>query len=240
MNEQRNFVVNQMYIKTEDFCAAHGLDKMPTPEQLKAVVMREVPLEDLAQDASAQEKAAREEIKLHSSLYTEKLLPCVAGASSWFRESIRHNQLISVAKWKGKLCVPPGSEAMTLLIYENSYTRWNLCFQPGNNDCGRKKWTAPKSSKDSETKKFATKYSNSKVGNAKYGGWSNAGRRRYNALKLEVQDARAKPNAQDAEQQMLKWMLQYCGKEDHQPDPDAVNKKKKKGKRSYDDLVDCD
>ena len=246
MNDHRNFTVNQTFVKLQDFVKKDGLEMLPTEKELKEIVLRDrIPLEEPGEEATPEVKAAFLRRKMHCVLYHNVLLPCVAGASSYWREGVRLNQTITEAKLGNVECVPPGSEAMTLLIFENSRQRWAKIWKEENSDCGRKEFKVPKSQKDDQAKQlakqFATKYTSSTVGNAKYGGWSNEGRQRYAHLKTQIERAREqdKANGFQVEKLYLKWTLESLGKGDHQPDPEACQGKKRKKKRNYDDLFDC-
>ena len=240
MNEQRNFCVTQTYTKLTEYVANEGLAALPTETEMYEIVMRDsIPMEEPAEDADLPTKAFFERKQQHAILYHNTLLPIVAGASQHWRESIRHNQTISEAKWKGEVCVPCGSEAMTLLIFENARQRWVKVWHKDNSDCGRIKFNIPKKKDAPGIEEFATKYSSSTAGNAKYGGWSNDGRRRYAQLKDLVKQARDQDVEGKVENLYLKWTRESIGQGDTDPNPEACEGKKKK-KRSFDDLFDTE
>ena len=244
MNGHRNFVVNQMYLRVAQVCAARN-DGNGDPEYVSVIleylfkiVQRDV--KPPPAPASPEAIAQHRDLVGFFVIYWDKLLPPVAGESTWWREVIRHNQCLSTAKARGLECVPASSEALCYLIVENNEARWKKIF--AKNNCGRNKnWKVPKSNANVETKEYASKYSSSNVGAPKYGGWSNDGRRRYNVIKGMVEAGRNQEHVPALEMEVLKKVRFVHNLTVDGADPAACEPgRKRKRNKDWDDLEDCE
>lgn len=91
--------------------------------------------------------------------------------------------------------IPPGTEAITIMMYDNCFTRWTELykwrFQEGN-DGAYPTYTSNVPS----TKRFKGKYSDNCAGQDKYGGWDDDGIEGFEALKQAI-DKNRKDNLED-------------------------------------------
>ena len=83
---------------------------------------------------------------------------------------------------------------MTLLFYYNGYSKWLY-----EDTCAKKKVDP-----DKNHPHFYTKYSDSKAGQNRWGGWDNAGRKVFKKLLQEISASRCTSAAQKAEDWALK------------------------------------
>ena len=170
--------------------------------------------------------------------YWDKLLGTCAGASQWWRDTIRHNQVISMATYKGVECVPVGSEAILVLILENNEKRWTNTFK--DSDFGRSSvWKLPRKKGHPDLHKYEQKYSSSVKGAKTYGGWSNAGRRRYNELKKLIEAGRAQDHAGQLEEDALARVRANNEMGDTLPNPEACYGKRRRTVPE-EEMEDCD
>ena len=170
--------------------------------------------------------------------YWDKLLGTAAGASSWWRDSIRHNQVISQAKYKGLECVPVGSEAIVVLILENNKKRWTNTFKDSKFGTD-KMWKLPRKKDHPDLHKYTQVYSSSVKGAKTYGGWSNAGRRRYNQLKNLVAAGRNQAHTAQLEEDVLARVRENNDLGDSLPDPEACYGKRRRTVPE-EEMEDCD
>ena len=140
---------------------------------------------------------------------------------------------------------PPSSEAMAALFFENGATsnpqdehgnpqdpkvgKWHEYAKLTKN-CTEKK-QVPRSNSAADSDKYEGRYSSSKAGSSTYGGWSDDGLLRYEALVTIVENARAKPHCAAVEKEILRRMRKDIWKTDKAPgdngDASRRNKKKK-------------
>lgn len=238
LNKHRNYIVNQSYDRVGKYCQEKGLENMPSPQDMYKVIMRQFKIPK--DDATKEEKDRFEYLMGLFVWYWDVLLCPVACTSHYWRPSIRHNQTISKAKFFGEVCVPEGTEAMCLVLYENYHKRWKNKFAPERADCGRKKWDHPTKPNQPDYKLFTTKYTSSDQGSAKFGGWSDAGRKRYDALKKDLETIRKQGFSKQLEKLCLQRVRLANGfAADQLPDPDACYKKSAK-KRKVEEVYECD
>jgi hypothetical protein len=108
------------------------------------------------------------------------MLSTCAGSST-FGEKHRRQFTISQCKTAGgHAAVPPGSEALVMVMYENCYQKWLHMHE--YKEIQKKKGNIPKysSKKHEETKQWMGRYSDSCSGNSPYGGWSREGIKSFN------------------------------------------------------------
>ena len=167
-NEQRSYVQSEM--KKIALAWMKSGKTLPTPAEFAKIAQRDLDVSTL------ESKLSGEEI---FDMYMLMLSAC--SGSSTFGEKHRRSFTISKCKTKkGKQAVPPGSEALVMVMYENCYDKWlemhkykEVEKNPGN---------IPKysSKRHEETKQWMSKYSDSCCGNSPYGGWSKEGIESFN------------------------------------------------------------
>lgn len=128
-------------------------------------------------------------------LYTDKLVPCVAGPTL-FHPKIRHFEPMTTAKMPpvagvDQLRIPASTEAMTILIYVNNRMKWNSMIAwkkkyPGNH---YPRYTSKKSDKNVE---FKEEFSSCSGKTNEWGGWSYEGRKLFNQLQKKIHESREK------------------------------------------------
>jgi hypothetical protein len=167
-NENRSYVQSEM--KKIALQWMRDGKKLPTPEEFARIAQRKV---KEGADGSVSED---EEI---FDMYILMLSTC-AGAST-FGEKHRRQFTISQCKTAGgHAAVPPGSEGLVMVMYENCYNRWLNMHD--YREVQKKKGNIPKysSRRHEETKQWMGKYSDSCSGNSPYGGWSRDGIKSFN------------------------------------------------------------
>jgi hypothetical protein len=120
--------------------------------------------------------------------YLEKYLPCCAG-QKWYGKSLRLKHFpaekVAIAGSEPKVLVPISTEAVGILALENCYTRWVKTAEWRKDDPKR---AIPKTGPDAA--QFSAKWSDSSVGQVKFGGWNPACYPVYQKYVGEVQKAR--------------------------------------------------
>ena len=154
---------------------------------------------------------------------------------------------ISQATHEGVEAVPVSTEAMAYLFYENGATadphamdkegkplnlkgKWPAYFQLSEN-C-TKKVGVPRSKEEDEHGEFEGRYSSSKSGSAKFGGWDDNGLERFNELEEAIEEARALPHAAKVEAAILNRLRKMVYKLEGDPAADEEKPKAKKAKKS--------
>lgn len=170
LNDRRNYVIQQLGVLFKDFAAAGKLDELPTPTEMKDLVMRE----NMDGNADKDQKA-----KMDAFLdkYWDALMPIVAGHKHWAPKQ-RWNSLMSFAKRDennadSEWLVHPSDEAFLLIAWENSYDRWTYKASAGDAFL----------EKDPQAK---TKYSSSPLGIKAYGQWDPQGIKAFGTYQKAV------------------------------------------------------
>jgi hypothetical protein len=137
--------------------------------------------------------------------YIDDLLPKIAGKDNW-STNIRHfhtptTAMIPDAKPPAKF-ITSGTEAFVVLAVENAHSRWVLERQMI--DSGQD----PKKALDIvnnviHKRDWPTKYTDQRVGKAKFGGWTTEARKRFEVLEKEISGDRSKKWAKAAENRCL-------------------------------------
>ncbi len=190
INEHRSTV--QSNLKTEYLLLIKNEGITVTAEMIGKIIRRE------QMDYDPKDKEYGSKMRALFKWYWDHLLPKCAGNTHW-SNNIRLHETIGKARiqnkdgTKGVKHITSSTEAYIILIFENSQPRW---------ECERKLLAAgTKIDKEERAKKtyVGAKFSNSSSGNAKYGGWSAAGRNRFIDLMEEVTKAKSKPNVKAVE-----------------------------------------
>ena len=201
--------------------ARFGRDEvMPSPTQLATVIRRK----DLEVDPEDPSKNAQN--RDFFMWYWEHLLPKVAGKDAW-GHNIRCYGLISTH-------CPPDSpdtkyinnsdEALVLTLYENCGQRFPYtasCLKSGEKP-------------DIFHPKYQSKWSDSRSGQSKWGGFDLAGRQRFKQLREKIAKAKKKEHVKEVEQAVLD-MIQ----EKHQIGKASAPKKNGPNPRDYEDNEDA-
>ena len=113
-------------------------------------------------------------------------MPKVAGHSSW-GPGKRHHVLLSSAKRdskeeEGDFYVTASDEAFVAVLWANCYKKWeHYCLQ---------KRDKPDEELDEQAEEMATPYTNAKAGQKKFGGWNEAGIRKYGEYQVQIKKNR--------------------------------------------------
>jgi hypothetical protein len=184
VNEQRSYVQAQqkkIAITWLEGSEKLGLDAKPLPtvSEMWQVVLRNIEVE-------GDEEATRQR-EILFDWWTEHVGACAG--NTYYSKKIRRTQQLSIAiAPDGKKCVPPSTEAMAFLMYENCHVKWTEMSKfhaEGNSG------NIPKYSKDNAaTHRFKARYSDSCTGQSPYGGWGSDGIKRFNELKKAITDMR--------------------------------------------------
>ena len=165
---------------------------LPTPDQLREILKRK----DLFEDDEGDDGLTSEAKKSGFLWYWDELLPKTAGNGMWGL-SQRYYGTISKHTPAGqpkKVCITSPTKTMTLLFYYNGYSKWLY-----EEKCAKKKVDP-----DKNHPHFYTKYSDSKAGQNRWGGWGNAGRKMFKELLQEISATRRSSEARKAEAWALK------------------------------------
>ena len=156
--------------------------------------------------------------------YTDRFLPVAAG-KEYFGEDIRYYQRIaSQMKINGqeKVCVTVASEAFGLLVLENCRDKWSNIFQ-FKQDNGQ---GAPIPTTGDECLPFKAKWTDSKCGRIKFGGWAPEAYVFYEQTKKEIKHFRTTDAANNFDTQ--EYALRII-REAHNITAVAPGKKRKRG-----------
>jgi hypothetical protein len=170
INDQRSYVQSEMK-KIALAWLKQGEELLPF-DKFKDIALRNVDGDNENPDPEKEK---------HFDLYLT-FLSAVAG-SGIFGDKQRHTDPISLCMTTdGKTAVPPSTEAMCLIIYDNCRQKWLNMHQYKEVD--KLAGNIPKylSKCHEETKQWMGKYLDSCSGNSPYGGWSNKGIKAFNAL----------------------------------------------------------
>lgn len=171
------------------------------------------------------------EHSLHKELllwYVDRFLPVAAG-KEYFGEEIRYYQRITSAiKVNGELrvAVTVASEAFGLLVLDNCQQKWQNIFELKEKEGPNA--VIPTKGPVYEAK-FKAKYTDSKCGRVKFGGWDKAAYAFYEETKGKVKEFRTVDAANAFDTQ--NYALQIVRKA-HEITEDGPNKKRKRSKKS--------
>lgn len=214
LNEARSYVQSQLRTVVLNY-----MDNNPSPPQLTDILKclnRDINLED------------DDEMELFE-WYWDEFLPKATCNCKVFKDSQRHYATISTAaplNEPNNLYMSISNEAFAVLMFENNRTRWMRYKEvKDQNAHSNKKLTAAKfkqvdgkpskiPGQEGETQetpkeilvfgdKFRGKWSKCDSGQAKYGGWSADGLKRYKALRALAKAGRAKADCQTIEEASL-------------------------------------
>ena len=138
--------------------------------------------------------------------YANTWLPCASG-SEYYNDKIsstctyRDDVMVGT---EAKVRVTISSEAFGLLQLDNCSVKWPAMF--AFKELHGEKKEIPR--KDKAAEPFKAKYSDSKKGQVKYGGWSAAGLLKYNSIVNDLVCYRKKDRTKD--DQMANYMRELC------------------------------
>lgn len=154
---------------------------------------------------------------------------------------------LSQAKVDGQEAVPVSTEAMAALFFENGATadpekaqshghkgKWYEYFDRSEN-C-TKKVKILKSKEADPHGKHQGRYSSSKSGSSKFGGWNDKGLKRFKIWTKLIEDARQEEHAEAVEQEILKATRKLICKMEAEEEEEDGKPKAKKCKESEVDL----
>ena len=157
-------------------------------------------------------------------------LPGVAGSKHW-RFSIRTSQTISAATTLGVQCIPKGTEAFAVLMYENCHPKWVKLMEVTAKFT--KKVVIPRKKENKESDDYLGQYTSSRSGQSSYGGWSVEGKNRFNELTEKIEEGRAKDESPHLESECL-GLVRVANKMAKEVPDGAAASSKKKRKRKRD------
>ena len=229
MNEIRT--QHQSAIRTR-WIKARKDDKAPSAAQLLRVARRNpVYLQILDEEGGTPEENEKnkainqenEKYRLRFKDYVLTFVPTCIHNSAWNKDIMTEHVLCDyVDKDTGDDIVPAAVEAMVLLFVENNEKKWE--WQAGvEEDHGgvknffaflKKRGTPP----TDDEKEPPTKYSSSKCGAERYGGWSKEGKKRFRELEKTINKGRGLETTKPTEEHFRKEFM---------ADLEGENKKKK-------------
>ena len=152
---------------------------------------------DIVDTDSEEEKVLKREGRLEieqvMDMYTEKLIPAVAGPNL-FHPRIRHFEDMTTSKMPPitgleQLRITASTEAMAIVAYANNRTKWQAMIAWKRDHPGVK---VPRynSRKPTIHVEFKELYSSSFEGSNPWGGWNTEGRKLYTALQKKITNSR--------------------------------------------------
>ena len=182
------------------YMADHSLTELPHPDIVTdKILTRDFSEYEFADgDDAATKELKREKMAMVKHLmdcWTDKLVAAHAGAKL-FHPKIRHFEPMTTCLMPNsneQLRIPASTEAMTALTYINNYDKWNATRKWHLQNAGKKGVQCPRySSKNKDVNvEFMAKFSDAAVGQAKWGGWSDEGKKLFVTLQKKVIESRA-------------------------------------------------
>lgn len=177
------------------------VNELPNPRIFTDVIMlRDFSSFEIKDTDTEEEKTkkleGREEAMACLELYTEVMVPAVAG-KKLFHAAIRHFEPMTTAKLPPvagleQLRITASTEAMTVLAYLNNYTKWNSIYRYKKKHRGSSNLPRYSSKFPDENLEFKEEFSAGPVEtNPEWGGWNDAGRKLYVKLQAKIQKSRA-------------------------------------------------
>jgi hypothetical protein len=128
------------------------------------------------------------------NVYTDMMVPAVAGVKL-FSESVRHSEPMctSLIPNTNSNRITASTEAFTVLLYKNAWEKWNTQhrWKSMKENQGRAKEMPRYSRKfPDKNREFMTVYSDTGLGQQRYGGWSEEGKIEYGRLQRLAMYAR--------------------------------------------------
>ena len=224
-NEHRNYVNQQLLeVVKPSMEAGTYEDDLPTPEQLELVASRK---------GMAKNAADRDANLTHFVWFWNKFLPCVCGNERWGPNQKWYFTIQDAPDVDDVPGVTESDEAYIVVLYANMYKRWIYT-----------KHLEPDIKKqDSNHADMQTPYTNSKCGQAKFGGWKPEGIAAFSEIKKAVREGRKKRGTPELEAEGLKLVRELVKRDEYDEEQAAKKTKKKKGKNKavpVDDDEDLD
>ena len=195
INSYRNYIQNQMKNKFQNFINEHGVDKLPTTEEIGNVALR-LRLMDKTPNL--------ERYQFVFDFYWDVLVPIVASHKRW-GPGKRHHCLMSTGRPYGdekeQLFVTPSDEAFTVLAWENYREPWLWKWeqkeanqkQKDNNPKEQGNDPQEEDEEDVDPRSISA-YTTPNGGVQQFGGWNKAGRKRYRQLLDMIVKSKGIPN----------------------------------------------
>ena len=185
ISNRRNYVQQQMRIIITTLMTTGGdepdYDLAPCPDLMLKCALRDI-------DVTKPDE-------LQSFMwYWEQILAKAGGESMWFRDEFKYKVLPSQCTYKFEdfdqefKLFPAATEAFQVLVYENCIAKWKEQAKWKHEHPGENLPVKNKINKAEALHK--TKYTITDIGQQKYGGWSDAGLARFNALKKAIKASR--------------------------------------------------
>ena len=184
LNDQRSYTQSQQksaaldYIRKQDPKPTDKEKKdefLPTVDEMTKVVMR---------DLAHSDKNEQAHLERLFDWYVTEMLPACARSRYWPEKLHGQVQVSShlVDHVDGKYAVPPSTEAMCLVMYENCRDRWINMYVYKDIDGHAGEIPRYSKKKHEETAQWAALWSDNCSGQQPYGGWDDAGIDKFDEL----------------------------------------------------------
>ena len=224
LNKTRNYTHGQLQKFMKEVFQQGKEDDYPNVAEIRKLAKR---------TGFGKKDPNRERMEKLFDVYHDELIPKVALHCRWGPSKRHHGCLSAHAPTQVNKDDPKPlpyvhytTEAMLVWFFEAHYENWKLKFSPNSNQQAKNggsderaetepndKEAAPRETeadpnvgeKDArDGKASATSYTNPKSGRAKYGGWTEKGKKAFDNWKKEVKRARDKDNCLSIEEASLK------------------------------------
>ena len=193
---QRNYCLQLLQQYVAEKVSEGKEDELPTALEMKALATRKTSIK-VGKEHPGTSKERMEALFLE---YVNVLLPKVCGFKRWGPNQ-RCTGLVSTHEdEEGEPYVHKSDEAFLVVAWENSFEKWLFCAQ---RKAAKEDIVLDKLS-DADKKKMETPYTDSKLGQKKFGGWLRAGRHRHKDLMKEIEQAKKGAHVVAVEEQVLK------------------------------------
>ena len=161
--------------------------ELPSLETIERVVMRDFKVLD--PETGEVKKEETEYLEFVFVWWIRKILPKVAGDHFWGTK-YHHLGPVSYQVYPedNKERVPPSTEAMAVVAYENCRIRWEAVWKDNKKDPNAP--TKKYQKKDQSTHIYKGLYSSGDKGQQPWGGWNIEGRKRFYDLCKQIQKNR--------------------------------------------------
>lgn len=227
-------------------------DTLPTVREIRYLACRKFEITEVQKDEEGKVMkndqgetlykvlSSEERMKKLFVLYWDILLPKVAGDWRWGSSARTQGTILESVgdQVQEKQLITDGDEAFLVAIWENYFVRWTFSTQKKKEL--NVKILDPKTLDAEEKKKLVTKYTDSKMGNSRMGGWTKEGQERFYKLEQMIatnkrpENVEAAAKVKAAEVECLKAVRQEHGWTDESA---QKQKKKKAAKADENDVV---
>ena len=150
--------------------------------------------------------------------FFDTFLECVCGAKYWRKAKVLMSVSDAVDEDGRRKLVTKSDEAFGLLLIDNYIDKWSTTLtnvaragMTTEKDADAQSDADPDGTKKKGQERLMGKYTASKSGHCKYGGWSREGTKRFNEFHHLVQEDRASEQSQEMESQLLAFCRTQAG-----------------------------